>query len=128
MGLFDSWYTDLADVYRNVSVKTGGITKNKRTKIHEGIPCRIYSTPASSPSMQDTAARTSRDLTMSCAVGVDIKAGDELQITRGGAIRIGGNPVRYFAGEPQLFIDPVGGALTGLEHQEIGLLENNIIN
>lgn len=121
--LFDSWYSDRADVYRIVSAKVGGVTKTRREKVLSAVPCRVYSSPANGPSMQDTAARSIKQLKMACAVGVDIHAGDELQITRGRSAE----STRYFAGEPQQFFDPVGGALTGLEHQEIGLYEDNII-
>jgi hypothetical protein len=63
---------------------------------------------------------------LSCALDVDIKAGDELLVVRGGVLGSNRESVRYLAGEPQYFYDPVGGALTGLQHQEVGLLENNI--
>jgi hypothetical protein len=121
--LFESWYSDRADVFRIVSAKVGGVTKTRREKVLDAVPCRIYLSPANGPSMQDTAARSIKQLKMACAVGVDIRTGDELQITRGRSAE----STRYFAGEPQQFYDPVGGALTGLEHQEIGLYEDNII-
>ena len=62
---------------------------------------------------------------MACPVETDIQAGDELLITRGGALGRGASPVRYIASQPQPFYDPVGGALTGLEHMEVGLQADN---
>lgn len=126
MALFDSWYTDRLDVFRNESVKTGGRTRQERKQVAENVACRVYRSEITGVAMQDTAARVMRQNKMACALDVDIKAGDELLITRGGMLGSNREPVRYFAGEPQLFFDPVGGALTGLQHQEVGLLENNI--
>ena len=53
--------------------------------------------------------------------------GDELLVTRGGALGIQNQPERYFAGNPQKYYDPVGGALTGLVHMEVGLLLQEIV-
>lgn len=64
---------------------------------------------------------------MACDLSADIRAGDELRIIRGGNLGHLNLQERYFAGEPMYYYDPVGGALTGLEHQEIGLLEENIV-
>ncbi len=127
MGAFDGWYTDLVDVYRIQTTKVGAVSSTARVPVETAVPCRVYSTPASSPSMQDTAARSYRANKLALPIGVDIKAGDELLVTRGGALGHTGTPVRYIAGAPQLFLDPVGGILTGLDHQEVGLLEDNII-
>lgn len=77
--------------------------------------------------MTDNAARVSSTDKLACDIATDIRAGDELLVTRGGALRRGGEPERYFAGNPQHYYDPVGGALTGLEHLEVGLLMENIV-
>ena len=53
--------------------------------------------------------------------------GDELEVIRGGGLGIQGKPERYFAGTPQDYYDPVGGALTQLQHKEVGLLRDNLI-
>ena len=57
---------------------------------------------------------------------MDVREGDTLMITRGGALNRGREAVRYIASQPQAFFDPVGGAMTGLEHLEVGLREDNI--
>lgn len=127
MGYFDGWYTDLVDVYRVVNTTTGNIDTQARQQVGGAIPCRVYSSQKNGPSMQDGAARVNSTDKLSCAVDVDIRAGDELLVTRGGALGRGGEPERYFAGNPQHYYDPVGGALTGLEHLEVGLLMQEIV-
>ena len=127
MGYFDGWYTDLVDVYRVVNATTGNIDTQTRQQVGSSIPCRVYSSQKNGPSMQDDAARVNSTDKLSCAVDVDIRAGDELLVTRGGALGRGGEPERYFAGNPQHYYDPVGGALTGLEHLEVGLLTQEIV-
>lgn len=127
MGYFDGWYTDLVDVYRVVNTTAGNIDTQTRQQVGSSIPCRVYSSQKNGPSMQDGAARVNSTDKLGCAVDVDIRAGDELLVTRGGALGRGGEPERYFAGNPQHYYDPVGGALTGLEHLEVGLLMQEIV-
>ena len=127
MGIFSNWYTDIVDVYRVVNATTGNIDTQARQQVGSAIPCRVYSSQKNGPSMQDDAARVNSTDKLSCAVDVDIRAGDELLVTRGGALGRGGEPERYFAGNPQHYYDPVGGALTGLEHLEVGLLMQEIV-
>ena len=127
MGIFSNWYTDIVDVYRVVNATTGNIDTQARQQVGSAIPCRVYNSQKNGPSMQDSAARVNSTDKLSCAVDVDIRAGDELLVTRGGALGRGGEPERYFAGNPQHYYDPVGGALTGLEHLEVGLLMQEIV-
>lgn len=77
--------------------------------------------------MTANAAREKSSEEMACDLSVDIRAGDELIIVRGGALGHSNTPERYFAGAPVDYYDPVGGALTGLQHKEVGLLRDNII-
>ncbi len=126
--LFEEWYTDTADIFRTVEGKRGNVDTQERQKINASpVPCRVYSSQKSGPHMTENAARVQAAEKMACALGVDIRAGDELLIIRGGNLGHENPPVRYFAGEPVPYYDPVDGALTGLEHQEIGLLKENII-
>lgn len=125
--IFSSWYTDTVDVYRVVSTAEGNIDTQERRKVGSAIPCRIYNSQKSGPSMQDGAARVNSTDKLSCDVNSDIREGDELLVTRGGALGIQNQPERYFAGNPQRYYDPVGGALTGLEHMEVGLLMQEIV-
>ena len=118
MGYFDGWYTDLVDVYRVVNTTTGNIDTQTRQQVGSAIPCRVYNSQKNGPSMQDGAARVNSMDKLSCA---------ELLVTRGKALGCGGEPERYFAGNPQHYYDPVGGALTGLEHLEVGLLMQEIV-
>ena len=77
--------------------------------------------------MTDNASIERANEKMSWDLGVDIRSGDELKIIRGGNLGFANAPERYFAGEPVSYYDPVGGALTGLQHKEVGLLKDNIV-
>lgn len=125
--VFASWYTDTADIYRVQNILDGNIMRQSRELIAEAIPCRIYNSQKDGPVMTDTAARERSSDKMACDIAADIRAGDELLITRGGALGAEREPERYIAGNPQYYYDPVGGALTGLSHQEVGLLMHNIV-
>ena len=54
---------------------------------------------------------------------MDVRAGDELVITRGGRLGKPGPVIRAFAGEPNLYYEPFGAIIPGLAHQEIRLLQ-----
>lgn len=126
--IFSAWYTDTVNIYRIEDVKKGNVTKKQRVLKSESVLCRVYSTQIHGPSMRDTAARSQSTEKLSCDLSVCIKAGDELQVVRGGGLGMNNLPERYFAGRPQQFYDPVGGALSGLQHQEVGLLMDQIID
>lgn len=125
--VFSGWYTDTVDVYRVVNTTSGNINRQERQQVGSAIPCRVYSSQKNGPNMTSNAAREQSTDKLACDIGVDIRAGDELHVIRGGALGRKGNPERYFAGKPQQYQDPVGGALTGLEHLEVGLLMQNIV-
>lgn len=126
--IFRSWYTDTVDIYRVVPTKKGNINSQERKKVNPSpIPCRIYSLQKDGPAMKNTAAREQASEKMACDLSVDIRAGDELMIVRGGNLGYNNEPERFFAGNPASYYDPVGGALTGLQHKEVGLLADNII-
>ena len=127
MGYFDGWYTDLVDVYRVVNTTTGNIDTQTRQQVGSAIPCRVYNSQKNGPSMQDGAARVNSTDKLSCAVDVDIRAGDELLVTRGKALRRGPGAEPYVARNAQHYYDPVRAALTGLEHLEVGLLMQEIV-
>lgn len=125
--IFSGWYTDTVDVYRIVNSTRRNITRQERQQVGFAIPCRVYSSQKNGPNMTSNAAREQSTDKLACDVTVDIIAGDELLVTRGGTLGHGGKPERYFAGNPQHYYDPVGGALTGLEHLAVGLLMQNIV-
>ena len=126
--VFEGWYTDSMDVYRNVDVSSGNLDGKKRRLVQEKIPCRIYSVKKNGPRMRQTAAMTDSIDKLACDLSVEIKAGDELHVVRGGMLGIQGDPERYFADRPHPYYDPVGGVLSGLEHQEVALLTEEIIS
>ena len=138
MSYFDisAWYTDSMDVYRvgestgagaSVSAGEGALTEQVREPIYTGVPCRIYAPDKSTPTITQTASAARGVEKVACALALDIHEGDELIITRGGALGYTNHPERYFAGHPVKYYDPVGGVMTFIEHQEIGLLGDNII-
>ena len=125
--IFDNWYTDSMSIFRVMDHQSGNIAKKKREELYKDVPCRIYSVKRNGPLTGTTAATISGTDKVACDVSVDLKAGDMLLIVRGGRLGICREPERYFAGKPQPYYDPVGGALSGLEHQEAVLLMDEII-
>lgn len=126
--VFRNWYTDTMDIYRVTPVAVGNLNRQERQKINGApVPCRIYKPEKGGPNMTDTAARERSSEKLACDLTVDIRAGDELMVVRGGNLGHASKPERYFAGNPVSYYDPVGGALTGLQHKEVGLLMDNII-
>ena len=124
--LFDSWYTDTVEIYRVTSTTFAGLDTQTREKVGE-CRGRIYQSQKNSINTKDTAAEGRSEDKLAVPLGVDIRQGDELHIIRGGAIGYGGPSERYFAGRPMPYYDPVGGLLTGLEHQEIGLMQREVV-
>lgn len=120
---FVDWYTDLMDVYRVVETKDGNLTRHERSKVLTGIPCRIYQSDSKAIRMEQTAADVRQEDKLMCGLGVDIRAGDELFITRGGRLEKPGPTVRAFAADPNLYDEPFGAVIPGLAHQEIRLLQ-----
>lgn len=125
--IFENWYTDSMSISRNVSYKVGNVDKKKREEVYRDVPCRVYSTKRNGPSMNNTAATATAADKVACDVDVDLRAGDMLMIVRGGRLGSNQEPERYFAGTPQPYYDPVGGVLSGLEHQEAVLSMDEII-
>lgn len=125
--IFESWYTDTMDVYRNMDVTHGNLDGKERRQVLEKVPCRIYSVKKNGPRQRQTGAVTDSVDKLSCDLTVDLKAGDELLVARGGMLGIQGEPERYFADRPHPYYDPVGGVLSGLEHQEVALMTEEII-
>lgn len=126
--IFKGWYTDTVDIYRVEAVKTGSVTMQERRKVNASpVPCRVYSTQKSGPNMTDSAARTRSEEKLACDLSVDLQSGDELYIIRGGNLGHANQSERYFAGKPQKYYDPVGGVMSGLQHQEAGLLQDEIV-
>lgn len=120
------WFTDLMDVYRVENATAGGLTRQERTQVLSAVPCRVYAPAKNTINLRDGAATTRADEKLACAVDVDIQAGDEIIVTRG-AVMGHTRTTRYIASQPVYYYDPVGGAATGLEHQEVGIRADNIV-
>ena len=124
-----NWYTDTFDSYRVEDTVEGGITKHERKQVLSACPCRVYNNPTSEPSMSQTAATSSAGNTLCCDIGTDIKAGDEIIVYRSSAIRA--TPVstdRYFAGKPNIYVEPFGGVIADLEHMQVALFNEQRID
>ena len=120
---FRAWYTDTVDVYRVVDVKDGNLTRHERRQVLTGVPCRVYEDHDRAVQMSQTAASIRQESMLACENGVDIRAGDELLIHRGGGLGKAGFDIRAFAGDPHYYFEPFGAVIPGLAHQEIRLLE-----
>lgn len=119
--LIKNWYTDSVTIYRVESIKENHITKQERVLIAENIPCRIYRSKTSYANMESTAATITRGDLMAVDNLVDIKAGDELHVIRGGAIGKDGEHARMFAGEPHDYFTPFGGVSPDIQYKEVPL-------
>lgn len=120
---FPDWYTDSMDIYRVVQNKTGAVVRNSRTRIYQDVPCRIYMDSHPTPNLNRQAADYSQTMKIACRNDVDVRAGDELMITRGGRLGYTSERSRAFAGEPHKYYEPFGAVMPGLEHQEVSLLQ-----
>lgn len=120
---WQDWYTDVMSVYRVREVLDGNLTRHERAMVSENIPCRIYQSDNKPINMTETAANLSQNDHLACGISVDVRAGDELVITRGGRLGKPGPVIRAFAGEPNLYYEPFGAIIPGLAHQEIRLLQ-----
>lgn len=111
------------DVYRNVPVQDGALTRQERQQVLAGIPCRIYQSDSKPISMSQTAASVSQNDHLACDISADVRAGDELLITRGGRLGKPGPVIRAFAADPNLYFEPFGAVIPGLSHMEVRLLQ-----
>ena len=125
---FMQFYTDTFDSYRVEKTIENGIIKQNRVKVLEGIACRVYQNPTNSPSMTETAATISTSNTLCCELGYDIKGGDEIIVHRGANVGRHVNPdERYIAGPPNIYVEPFGGACPNLEHMQVALIDEFVI-
>lgn len=120
---WSDWYTDTMSIYRVQETLDGNLTRHERVQVSENIPCRIYQSDNRPINMAETAANLKESDHLACDVSVDVRAGDELVITRGGRLGKPGPTIRAFAGEPNLYYEPFGAIIPGLAHQEIRLLQ-----
>lgn len=120
---WSDWYTDTMSIYRVQETMDGNLTRHEREQVSENIPCRIYQSDNRPINMEQTAASLKESDHLACDISVDVRAGDELVITRGGRLGKPGPVIRAFAGEPNLYYEPFGAIIPGLAHQEIRLLQ-----
>lgn len=128
MSIFDYWYTDKVDIYRNLNTEDEdtGIAAQGWQKVVEGAKCRIYNSQKSGPVMSDNETKLHADDKLAMPINTDIQSGDKLVITRGGMVG-GTMKSEYYAGDVMPYYEPVGGMFNGLEHIEVGLLQEVIV-
>ena len=121
----ENWYTDTATISRVESYKVGSLTKKRRITIAENVPCRVYSNAKPPTVMKDTAAQANPSDMLACDNEIDIRAGDEITVVRGGMLGSEKKPQRYFAGLPVNYYEPIGGVVPNLAHQEVPISGEN---
>lgn len=124
---FADWYTDTVDIWRDVSTTAGNLTTNTRTQLYTAVPCRIYRSDSQPIQMQQAAAYVKQNDRLMCDLSVDIQAGDQLIIHRGVGLGKTFPDIRAFAADPNCYDEPFGAVIPGLAHQEIRLLQQEIV-
>ena len=124
---FTDWYTDTVDVYRVENQTTNNLTTQQRVPVSTGTPCRIYQSDNQPINMQLGAAYIKQADRLMCDASVDIQPGDELIIHRGAVLGKTAPDIRAFAADPNLYYEPFGAVMPGLAHQEIRLLQQEIV-
>lgn len=124
---FADWYTDTAEIYRVQAKNLGGLTTQERVQVATGVPCRIYHAGKAPISMTQTAAHVQQTDKLMCSTDVDLQAGDELIIRRGGGLGKTVQTLRAFAGQTALYFEPFGAVIPGLAHMEVPLLQQELV-
>ena len=124
---FSDWYTDTVDVYRVENQTTNNLTTQQRVPVSTGTPCRIYQSDNQPINMQLGVAYIKQADRLMCDPSVDIQPGDELIIHRGAVLGRTAPDIRAFAADPNLYYEPFGAVMPGLAHQEIRLLQQEIV-
>ena len=124
---FADWYTDTVDVYRVQNQTTNNLTTQERVPVSTGTPCRIYQSDNQPINMQQDAAYIKQADRLMCDPSVDIQPGDQLIIHRGAVLGQTTPDIRAFAADPNYYFEPFGAVIPGLAHQEIRLLQQEIV-
>lgn len=124
---FADWYTDTVDIWRVQATTTNSLTSNALVELYSGIPCRIYQSDSQPINMEQTAAHIKQADRLMCDTSVDIQAGDQLIIHRGAGMGKTAPAIRAFAADPNLYFEPFGAVIPGLAHQEIRLLQQEVV-
>lgn len=125
--IFADWYTDTVDVYRIQNQTTNNLTTQQRVPVSTGTPCRIYQSDNQPINMQQDAAYIKQADRLMCDPSVDIQPGDQLIIHRGAVLGQTTPDIRAFAADPNYYFEPFGAVIPGLAHQEIRLLQQEIV-
>ena len=124
---FTDWYTDTVDVSRIQNQTTNNLTTQQRVPVSTGTPCRIYQSDNQPINMQQDAAYIKQADRLMCDPSVDIQPGDQLIIHRGAVLGRTAPDIRAFAADPNYYFEPFGAIMPGLAHQEIRLLQQEIV-
>lgn len=122
-------YTDTFDTYRTVKSVEDGIVKQDRVPVLVGAPCRVYQNSTDQPNLTDTTANITHSNMLCCELGYDVKGGDEIIVHRGANVGRHINPdERYIAGPPNIYVEPFAGCCPDLEHMQIALIDEHVID
>lgn len=124
---YQDWYTDTVDIWRVQATTTNSLTSNALVELYSGIPCRIYQSDNQPINMEQTAAHIKQADLLMCDTSVDIQAGDQLIIHRGAGLGKTSPAIRAFAADPNLYFEPFGAVIPGLAHQEVRLLQQEVV-
>lgn len=126
---FMRFYTDTFDSYRVTKTIENGIIKQTKYPLLKDIPCRVYNNPTNQPNLTETASTNNSSNTLCCELGHDIKGGDEIIVHRGANVGRHVNPdERYIAGVPNIYVEPFGGVAPNLEHMQVALIDETVID
>ena len=97
---WNDWYTDTMSIYRTQEVMDGSLTRHERALVSENIPCRIYQSDNRTINMTETASNVDQSDHLACDISVDVRAGDEIIVKRGGRLGRQGPTIRLSPGTP----------------------------
>jgi len=124
---FTDWYTDTVDVYRIQNQTTNNLTTQQRGPAPPGAARPAFPRPGHTINMQQDAAYIKQADRLMCDPSVDIQPGDQLIIHRGAVLGRTAPDIRAFAADPNYYFEPFGAIMPGLAHQEIRLLQQEIV-
>lgn len=124
---FADWYTDTFTIERESTVMDGALTRKEWVTIQEGVKGRRYRGGGSTPRFRQTAADSSQNHKLACDTEIDIREGDRITITIGGALGYTSEVIQAFAGSPHNYYEPFGGIAPELNHKEVDLIEEKRI-
>jgi hypothetical protein len=123
-----NWYTDAADITRVTNDSSSAYAEQVRSTVATDVPCRAYNNAKQNLKPHDTSYVLNRINSLAFPLGTDVCTGDEITLTRGIGVGKPQAPVRYLAGSVTSFVEPFGGVFPALEHIEVQVFAEEIID